>query len=110
MSREFTDEELRPTLHNMELREGAVHRGSVTGYAKFQPSLVARWADCPGMFSWRRPHTEKEFVAAYDQEWPAPTEPKAKCCECHEHMGNDFYFLPFDRCLRRDGQCTKRRA
>lgn len=19
-------------------------------------------------------------------------------CECHEKMGNDFYFLPFDQC------------
>jgi hypothetical protein len=28
-------------------------------------------------------------------------------CECHENMGNDFYFLPKGSCLRRDGKCTK---
>jgi hypothetical protein len=28
-------------------------------------------------------------------------------CECAERMGNDFYFLPSDRCLRPDG-CTAR--
>jgi hypothetical protein len=28
-------------------------------------------------------------------------------CECHEKMGNDFYFLPAKSCLRADKQCTK---
>lgn len=28
-------------------------------------------------------------------------------CSCHERMGNDFYFLPTDSCLRPDGVCNK---
>jgi hypothetical protein len=31
---------------------------------------------------------------------------QAFACECHRNMGNDYYFLPHDRCLRRDGICT----
>lgn len=27
-------------------------------------------------------------------------------CECHERMGNDFYFLPIGSCLRTDKMCT----
>jgi hypothetical protein len=27
-------------------------------------------------------------------------------CECHERMGNDFYFLPTGSCLRKDKTCT----
>lgn len=27
-------------------------------------------------------------------------------CECHERMGNDFYFLPIAACLRKDKTCT----
>lgn len=27
-------------------------------------------------------------------------------CECHERMGNDFYFLPIGSCLRPDKTCN----
>ena len=27
-------------------------------------------------------------------------------CECHERMGNDFYFLPMGACLRADKTCS----
>ena len=27
-------------------------------------------------------------------------------CECHERLGNDFYFLPINSCLRKDNTCT----
>lgn len=29
------------------------------------------------------------------------------CCDCHVHMGNDFYFLPMDACLRADKTCNQ---
>lgn len=28
-------------------------------------------------------------------------------CDCHGRMGNDFYFLPTDSCLRSDRTCNK---
>ncbi len=27
-------------------------------------------------------------------------------CECHVRMGNDFFFLPIDQCLRDDRKCN----
>lgn len=27
-------------------------------------------------------------------------------CECHEKMGNDFWFLPIGSCLRKDKTCN----
>jgi hypothetical protein len=30
-------------------------------------------------------------------------------CDCHAQMGNDFYFLPIDACLRKDKTCNKPR-
>jgi hypothetical protein len=29
-------------------------------------------------------------------------------CTCHKMMGNDFYFLPIDACLRKDKVCDGR--
>jgi hypothetical protein len=26
-------------------------------------------------------------------------------CKCHERMGNDFWFLPMDKCLFSTGKC-----
>ena len=31
------------------------------------------------------------------------------CCDCHTRMGNDFYFLPINSCLRADKICNKER-
>lgn len=30
---------------------------------------------------------------------PRACEPHGHSCSCKERMGNDFYFLPHDRCL-----------
>lgn len=35
-------------------------------------------------------------------------QPEPGCaCECHERMGNDFYFLPTGSCLRADKRCNR---
>jgi hypothetical protein len=31
-------------------------------------------------------------------------------CECHVRMGNDFFFLPIDACLRDDKTCDRKPA
>jgi hypothetical protein len=31
-------------------------------------------------------------------------------CDCHRRMGNDFWFLPTESCLRSDGVCNKARG
>ena len=28
-------------------------------------------------------------------------------CDCHERLGNDFYFLPIGSCLREDKTCNR---
>jgi hypothetical protein len=28
-------------------------------------------------------------------------------CDCHVHMGNDFFFLPRGQCLREDKTCNE---
>lgn len=28
-------------------------------------------------------------------------------CQCHRMMGNEFYFLPYNQCLKADGICDK---
>jgi hypothetical protein len=43
---------------------------------------------------------------------PLPYSGRTRCafpdaCKCREWMGNDFYFLPFNRCLE-DGPRTSR--
>jgi hypothetical protein len=40
-----------------------------------------------------------------DQQRPTTHVP----CDCHERMGNDFYFLPAAVCLRADKTCNSPR-
>jgi hypothetical protein len=38
-----------------------------------------------------------------------PKREMDSACSCHLQMGNDFYFLPIESCLRADGRCDKHR-
>lgn len=37
---------------------------------------------------------------------PEPEVSSDYQCHCHERMGNDFWFLPADQCLRNDKTCS----
>jgi hypothetical protein len=41
-----------------------------------------------------------------EQQRPQTVESGFFHCACHERMGNDFYFLPMNSCLRPDRVCT----
>jgi hypothetical protein len=40
------------------------------------------------------------------EEYAKPYIPSGARCECLENMGNEFYFLPVGKCLRKDGKCN----
>jgi hypothetical protein len=52
----------------------------------------------------------KFLIPGSEQREPpleSPYDSEFFCCECHSKMGNDFYFLPINSCLRKDKRCNR---
>jgi hypothetical protein len=41
------------------------------------------------------------------QRAEAATREDGYQCDCHQMMGNDFYFLPVGQCIRKDKTCNR---